>query len=80
MNSESKIERLLAMILLQDLKDDSQTKKAKTLNAVGFSNPDIAELLGTTPKVIAQQLYAARSGTESKVSGKTRKLRQSPKE
>jgi len=74
MNPENKIERLLAMMLLQDLKEVSQTKKAEILNTVGFSNPEIADLLGTTPGVIAQQLYAGRSGTKSKAPGKSRKL------
>jgi hypothetical protein len=55
-----RIERLLALILLHDLKDAPQADKAKALSRAAFSNSEIATLLGTSRAVIGQQLYALR--------------------
>jgi len=55
-------ERLLALILLQQMGDASQQKKAIQLNMAGFSNTEIADLLDTTTAVVAQSLYTARRG------------------
>lgn len=57
-----RIERLLALILLHDLKDAPQADKAKVLSRAAFSNSEIAALLGTSAAVVAQQLYALRRG------------------
>lgn len=55
-----RIERLLALILLHDLKDAPQAEKAKVLSRAAFSNKEIADLLGTSKSVVAQQLYGLR--------------------
>ncbi|MFH1679541.1 MAG: hypothetical protein ABIH26_02740 [Candidatus Eisenbacteria bacterium] len=55
-------EALLAQILLHSMGSSGQQKKALALRAAGFSNLEIAKLMGTTAAVIAQVLYAARQG------------------
>jgi hypothetical protein len=60
MDSE-RAEKLLAMILLHDMQDAPQAERAVALSRAGFGNPEIAELLGTTAAVVAQQLYSRRS-------------------
>jgi len=55
-----RVERLLALLLLQQLKGASQGEKALQLNRAGFSNTEIADLLGTGATVIASMLYQAR--------------------
>jgi hypothetical protein len=53
-------ERLLALILLQNMKGVSQQQKIVELSVAGFSNLEIADILQTTSAVVAQSLYAAR--------------------
>jgi predicted transcriptional regulator len=55
-------EALLAQLLLHSMGSSGQQKKALALRAAGFSNLEIATLMGTTPAVVAQVLYAARQG------------------
>lgn len=69
--SLQRIEKILAMILLHDMKDEPQAEKALALNLAGFANADIAKLLGTSPAVVTQQLYARRKGK----NGKSKKAR-----
>jgi len=59
-NSFDRIETLLALILIQNMKDSKQEEKTKTLNKAGFSNVEIAELLNTQPQVIANYLYKSK--------------------
>jgi predicted transcriptional regulator len=48
------------MILLNQMNAASQGAKALALNRAGFSNGEIADLLGSTAGTIAQQLYSLR--------------------
>jgi len=61
-----RVERLLALILLQQMKATPQREKALQLSAAGFSNTEIADLLQTTAAVVAQSLYEARKGSKPK--------------
>jgi hypothetical protein len=61
-----RIQNILAMILLHDMKDAQQAEKASALSRAGLPNGEIAALLGTTPGVIAQQLYALRASKHRK--------------
>jgi DNA-binding LacI/PurR family transcriptional regulator len=62
MKSESidRVETLLALLLLQNMKGANMATKAKELSIAGFSNVEIADLLQTTSAVVSQSLYAAR--------------------
>ena len=53
-------ERLLALLLLQNMKSSSQQHKIVELSLAGFSNLEIADLLQTTSGVVAQSFYSAR--------------------
>jgi DNA-directed RNA polymerase specialized sigma24 family protein len=55
-----RIERLLALLLLAELGEANQGKKILQLNLAGFSNIEIAELLGTTSAVVSQRLYTSK--------------------
>jgi len=55
-----RIERLLVALLLQSMKGASQKDKIIQLNVAGFSNIEIAELLQTSPRVVAQRLFETR--------------------
>lgn len=65
-NSDDRIERLLALILLNQMKGTSQREKAIQLNLAGFSNVEIANLLETKATVVAQVLYESRKGKSEK--------------
>jgi DNA-directed RNA polymerase specialized sigma24 family protein len=60
MQAEDRVEKLLAMLLLQQLKGAPQREKALHLSIAGFTNTEIADLLQTTTAVVAQSLYEAR--------------------
>jgi len=68
MENNKKIENLLALILLNDLKDQGIGEKANYLNIVGFSHAEIAQFLGTTPAVIKQSIYIVRKTQKEKPS------------
>jgi DNA-directed RNA polymerase specialized sigma24 family protein len=70
-------EALLAQILLHSMGSSGQQKKALALRAAGFSNREIARLMGTTAAVVAQVLYAARRGGKSLRKSKPTKKRNS---
>lgn len=57
--SQGRIERLLALLLIQQMKG-AQREKALQLNLAGFSNAEIADLLQTTSAVVAQSLYSIK--------------------
>jgi len=61
-----RVERLLALQLLQQMKGASQRDKALQLNLAGFSNAEIAELLQTGGTVVATMLYQARRDKKKK--------------
>lgn len=65
MEGTDRIERLLALTLLQQMKSTSQREKALHLSVAGFSNTEIANLLQTSATVVASMLYQARRGTRA---------------
>ncbi len=64
--SLQRIEKILAMILLHDMKDAPQAEKALALSRAGFTSVEIAMFLGTSNRVINQQLYAKRKAKSFK--------------
>ena len=59
-----RVERLLALLLIQNMKTANLASKARELSIAGFTNVEIADILGTTSAVIGQSLYAARKGKQ----------------
>jgi hypothetical protein len=55
-----RIEKLLAMLVVQNMKGATQADKALQLSLAGFTNVEIGNLLQTNPAVIASNLYAER--------------------
>ena len=62
-----RIERLLAMLLIQNMKGATQADKALQLSLAGFTNVEIGNLLQTSQGVIGQHLYTARKKKSKKV-------------
>ena len=71
MQAQDRVEKLLALLLIQQLKTTPQRDKALHLSMAGFTNTEIADLLQTTTGVVAQSLYEARRKPKSK----TKRLR-----
>jgi DNA-directed RNA polymerase specialized sigma24 family protein len=67
---QSRVERLLAYLLLEQMERAPQTRKVQVLSFAGFTNAEIAEMLQTTAAVVAQRLYEARGA-----SGQPRRAR-----
>lgn len=59
-NKSDRSEKLLALLLLKQMKDESMKDKAYQLNLAGFSNIEIANMLETTAATIATLLSSAR--------------------
>jgi DNA-directed RNA polymerase specialized sigma24 family protein len=66
MQAQDRVEKLLALLLIQQLKAAPQRDKALHLSMAGFTNTEIADLLQTTTGVVAQSLYEARRKPKSK--------------
>jgi DNA-directed RNA polymerase specialized sigma24 family protein len=73
MTADERVERLLALILIQGLTTNND--KAIQLDLAGFTNYEIAELIGTTPGTVAQVLYKARSRPRRAAKKPVRKKR-----
>jgi transcriptional regulator len=61
-NDGDRSERLLALILLHQMKESAQRNKVQVLNLAGFSNVEIADLLQTTSAVVSRSLYEMKAG------------------
>ena len=57
---DSRVEKMLALLLLQGMKGATQAEKALQLSLAGFTSVEIADLLNTTTAVIHQHLYKMR--------------------
>jgi hypothetical protein len=61
-----RVEKLLTMLLLEQLGAASQSHKIDVLLRADFKNAEIATLLGTTPAVVAQTAYASKKEKSKK--------------
>ena len=73
------VERLLALLVLEQLEGASDRERAVKLSSAGLSISEIAELLGTTNQVVSQHLYSAKTKRKKKSRRKTTKKRVSRK-
>jgi len=64
----TRTERLLALLLVQQMGSAPQREKIKLLNLADFSNVEIADILDTTAQVVAQSLYTARRDSGRRAS------------
>jgi hypothetical protein len=67
-------ERILALLLLQQMKGGTMKEKVVQLSLAGFSNLEIADIVQTTPGVVAQLLYESRK-TRGRETGSPRRYR-----
>lgn len=58
--SADRIEKLLGVLLINSMKGATQAEKALQLSLAGFTNVEIADLLQTTPAVVASLMYQTR--------------------
>ena len=65
-NGLGRVERLLALLLVQGMKGATQQEKVVQLNAAQFSNLEIADILGIRAQVVAQQVYASKKSRPGK--------------
>jgi 3-deoxy-D-manno-octulosonic-acid transferase len=66
----TRTEALLALLVLHNMNEASQIDKTVLFSKAGFNNAEIAQLLGTTAAVIAQNLYLARTTKRKKATAK----------
>lgn len=70
MEGLERVEKLLALILVHDMRDAPLSDKAVALRSAGLGNGEIAEVLGSTAKSVGQQLYAVRKGGKRRKKSK----------
>jgi len=70
MQSGDRIESLLALLLLHQMKGSPLREKALNLSVAGFTNTEIADILQTSAGVVAQSLYEARRKPKKKAKSK----------
>jgi DNA-directed RNA polymerase specialized sigma24 family protein len=61
-DESNRIEKLLALLLVQSMKGATKAEKAVQLSVAGFTPVEIADMLDTRTPVIHQLLYLARKG------------------
>ena len=67
MEGSSRLERLLALLLVQQSR--TQRDKIVQLNIAGFTNTEVADLLQTKAGVVSSVLYETRKGKKKKKKG-----------
>ena len=60
MEVSDRTDRLLALVLINQMKGSPQREKIIQLNLAGFTNVEIADILQTTTAIVAQELYASK--------------------
>ena len=60
-NVAKQLEKLTRLLALLVVKGESQPEKVKVLAGAGFTNTEIAELLGTTANVVNVTLHRLRT-------------------
>jgi len=66
--SNDKLEKLLALILLNQMKNAPAKEKVMQLSIAGFTNIEIADILQTTSIVVSKLLYENKRRSSSKTS------------
>jgi DNA-directed RNA polymerase specialized sigma24 family protein len=66
----TRTEALLALLVLHNMAEASQLDKTVLFNRVGFSNAEIAKLLGTSTATVSQNLYTAKKAKTTKPAAK----------
>lgn len=68
-----RLEKILALLLVQSMKGSSPGERTFALSVAGFGNNEIADLLGTTSGAVNQSLYERRKGKKKmKPAGKSK--------
>lgn len=62
-NSQERIEKLLALILIHDMRDAPPGEKALMISRAGFSPAEIGALLGQRANTISVQILRAKRST-----------------
>lgn len=63
-------DRLAAFALLDGMKEATQAQKCLRLALVGFSRPEIAAMLMTSPQTVNQNIYTERQKVKKKAAAK----------
>lgn len=63
-------DRLAAFVMLDGMKDATQAQKCLRLALAGFSRPEIAAMLMTSPQVVSQNIYSERQKVKKKAAAK----------
>ena len=71
-------DRIAAFAMLDEMKDATQAQKCMRLSLVGFTAPEIAQMLQTSVPTVHQNLYSERKKVKSSEKAKTTAKKPSP--
>ncbi len=60
------LDRIVKLLAILATKGETQGEQIVALSRVGFSNAELAQLLGTTAGVVGQTLYASRKSPKKR--------------
>jgi DNA-directed RNA polymerase specialized sigma24 family protein len=63
-------DRIAAFVMLDAMTNKTQAEKSVRLKLVGFSNTEIAQMLQTTPAVVASNIYQEKKKAAKKNGGR----------
>lgn len=66
MDTPERSEKLLALLLVQAMKESPQVEQIRQLRRAGLTNVEIADLLGTSSGAVAQAYYEASKPAKKK--------------
>lgn len=67
-SEKTSLDRIAKLLAVIATKGETQGEQILALNRIGFSNSELADLVGTTSAVVSQALYASRIKPKKKKS------------
>jgi DNA-directed RNA polymerase specialized sigma24 family protein len=64
---KTSLDRIAKLLAILATKGETQSEQIVALSRVGFSNPELAQLLGTTSGNVGQTLYTSRKAPKRRV-------------
>jgi DNA-directed RNA polymerase specialized sigma24 family protein len=69
-SEKTSLDRICKLLAILATKGETQREQIVALSRVGFSNAELAQLLGTTPGVVGQTLYESRKPAKKRKKAK----------
>ena len=65
-SEKASLDRIAKLLAVIATKGETQSEQILALSRIGFTNPELADLVGTTSAVVSQVLYESRKKPKKK--------------